>query len=65
MWRSWDLRCEQKEDKLGSSAAGTGDGDGKNIVSREIHEETGTEEGVHTVMENKAEPVTSGDNGEL
>lgn len=38
---------------------------GKNMVSRETQEETGAEEGVHTVMENKAEPITSGDNGEL
>lgn len=38
---------------------------GKNVVSRETQEETGAEEGVHTVMGNKAEPTTSGDNGEL
>lgn len=37
---------------------------GKNMVSRETQEETGAEEGVHTVMGNKAEPTTSGDNGE-
>lgn len=37
---------------------------GKNMVSRETQEETGAEEGVHTVMGNTAEPTTSGDNGE-